>query len=344
MEIVEYFGADADVQRHLRRELDRCDWRAGKYLRRMLEERMFIPMLGSTGKVFFLLDGKTLVSFLTFTPQDSVVEPDLTPWIGFAFTFPEYRGHRYLGRLLDHARKCAAANGAPFVFLLTPHNGLYEKYGFSYWGIRRGVDGADCRMYYAPAADITAVAENMQSRAREVVRRSGVREAWKKIGAKVNLVGSLATGLLIKHRDIDFHIYTDNLDAEKSREVVARLCSDPHFKLLEHRDLAATKEACLEWHLRYDLDGEAWRIDLIQILTGSRFDGFFERVAERIKAVLTPETRRAILELKFLTPEYEHIAGIEYYHAVIADGVRTYGEFSAWRETHPVAGIDRWCP
>ena len=86
------------------------------------------------GQSIFPLDDKTGVSFLTFTPQDSVVEPTMTPWIVFAFTFPEYRGHRYLGRLLDHDRKCAAANGAPFVFLLTPHIGLYEKYVFSYWG------------------------------------------------------------------------------------------------------------------------------------------------------------------------------------------------------------------
>ena len=199
---------------------------------------------------------------------------------------------------------------------------------------------------YAPptAADITIVADAAQERARDVIRRSGIREIWEGAGATVNLVGSLATGLLMKHRDIDFHIYTDTLDAAKSREVVARICTAPHVTLLEHRDLAATDEACLEWHLRYDLDGEDWQIDMIQILKGSRFDGYFEHVAERIKAVLTPETRRAILELKYLTPEAEHIAGIEYYRAVLADGVRTYAEFSAWRKTHPVTGIDLWCP
>ncbi len=199
---------------------------------------------------------------------------------------------------------------------------------------------------YTPptAADITRIADAAQLRAREVIRRSGVREAWESIGAKVNLVGSLATGLMMKHRDIDFHIYTDSLDATKSREAVSRICADPHVSHLEYRDLAATAEACLEWHIRYDLDGEDWQIDMIQILKGSRFDGYFEHVAERINAILTPETRRTILELKYLTPEYEHIAGIEYYRAVLADGVRTYSEFSAWRKAHPMTGIDQWCP
>ena len=34
--------------------------------------------------------------------------------------------------------------------------------------------------------------------------------------------------------------------------------------------------------------------------------------------------------------------GIEYYQAVLRDGVRTYAEFAAWRERHPVAGVIEW--
>lgn len=70
------------------------------------------------------------------------------------------------------------------------------------------------------------------------------------------------------------------------------------------------------------LENEEWQIDMIQILKGSQFDGYFEYVAERIKAVLTPETRRTIQELKYLTPDNEHIIGIEYYQAEISDNVR----------------------
>ena len=43
-------------------------------------------------------------------------------------------------------------------------------------------------------------------RAMEVVRDSGIIGIWESVGARVNLVGSLKTGLLMKHRDIDFHI------------------------------------------------------------------------------------------------------------------------------------------
>ena len=344
MKIVEYFEADLSSRGILLQGLRQCDWGAGQFLLRLLEEEKFDETLGGPGKLFFLLDGKNVVSFLTLTVQDCIDMPDFTPWIGFVFTFPEYRGHRYAGLLLDHARECATSDGFPFVFLASGHAGLYEKYGFSHWENLPDIHGKDSRIYIAPAADIIAAAETVQQKAREVIRRSGVREAWESIGAEVNPVGSMATGLLMKHRDIDFHIYTDTLDPAESFKAVARICADPNVTQLEYRNLAATDEACLEWHIGYTLDGESWQIDLIQILKGSQFDGYFERVADRIKKVLTPETRRTILELKYLTPENKHITGIEYYQAVIGGGVRTWPEFSEWRKAHPANGINLWCP
>ena len=38
------------------------------------------------------------------------------------------------------------------------------------------------------------------------------------------------------------------------------------------------------------------------------------------------------------------IAGIEYYVAVLRDGVRTYDAFAEWRRTHPFTGIVEWMP
>ena len=193
-------------------------------------------------------------------------------------------------------------------------------------------------------AELAELAESMMARAREVVRRSRVIEAWERIGATVRSVGSMATGLMMKHRDVDFHIYTDALDPAESFRAVSAICADPRVSQLEYRNLADTDEACLEWHVLYDLDGELWQIDMIQIRKGSRFDGHFERVAERINAVLTPETRDAILRLKYLMPDAEHIPGIAYYHAVLADGVRTWPQFTVWLREHPSPGIDLWCP
>ena len=67
-------------------------------------------------------------------------------------------------------------------------------------------------------------------------------------------------------------------------------------------------------------------------------------MAERITAVLTPETREAILRLKYETPDTEKIIGVEYYQAVIRDGIRNYTDFTIWRKQHPVTGIVKWIP
>ena len=192
--------------------------------------------------------------------------------------------------------------------------------------------------------DIEIIAQNNFEKALQVVEKSGVRQAWQSIGAAVNQVGSMAMGLLMKHRDIDFHIYTEKLDIAESFEVIRKICANPAVTRMEYRNLTDTDEACLEFHVWFMLDDEEWQIDMIQILKNSQFDGYFEHVAQRIKAVLTPETRRAILALKYLTSDDEHIMGIEYYQAVIADGIRTYPEFIEWRKTHPANGIISWCP
>ena len=192
--------------------------------------------------------------------------------------------------------------------------------------------------------DIEIIAQNNLKKALQVIEKSCVRQAWESIGATVNQVGSMAMGLLMKHRDIDFHIYTDKLDIAESFKVIQKICANPAVRSMEYRNLADTEEACLEFHVRFILDDEEWQIDMIQILKGSQFDGYFEHVAQRIKEVLTPETRRTILELKSLTPDNEHIMGIEYYQAVISDGIRSYQEFIQWRKNHPVNGIVNWCP
>ena len=192
--------------------------------------------------------------------------------------------------------------------------------------------------------DIELIAQNNLEKALQVIEKSNVRQTWESIGASVHQVGSTAMGLLMKHRDIDFHIYTDELNVSESFKVIQKLCANPSVTRMEYRNLADTAEACLEFHIWFMLENEEWQIDMIQILKGSQFDGYFENVAARIKAVLTPETRRTILELKYHTPDDEHIMGIEYYQAVIADNVKTYPEFIQWRSEHPVTGIVTWCP
>ena len=193
--------------------------------------------------------------------------------------------------------------------------------------------------------NILELAKRNQQKAWEIIEDTRIVRIWEGIGAKVNLVGSLRTGLLMKHRDIDFHIYTSLLDLSASFRAMAELAENTSVKKIEYTNLLHTAEACIEWHAWYqDMEGELWQMDMIHIQEGSRYDGYFERVAERISAVLTDEMRLAILKLKYETPDTEKIMGVEYYQAVIQDGVRSYPEFEEWRRLHPAVGVVEWMP
>lgn len=193
--------------------------------------------------------------------------------------------------------------------------------------------------------NILELAKRNQQKAWEIIEDTRIVRIWEGIGAKVNLVGSLRTGLLMKHRDIDFYIYTSPLDLSASFRAMAELAENTSVKKIEYTNLLHTAEACIEWHAWYqDMEGELWQMDMIHIQEGSRYDGYFERVAERISAVLTDEMRLAILKLKYETPDTEKIMGVEYYQAVIQDGVRSYPEFEEWRRLHPAVGVVEWVP
>lgn len=193
--------------------------------------------------------------------------------------------------------------------------------------------------------NILELAKRNQQKAWEIIEDTRIVRIWEGIGAKVNLVGSLRIGLLMKHQDIDFHIYTSPLDLSASFRAMAELAENTSIKRIEYTNLLHTAEACIEWHAWYqDMEGELWQMDMIHIQEGSRYDGYFERVAERISAVLTDEMRLAILKLKYETPDTEKIMGVEYYQAVIQDGVRSYPEFEEWRRLHPAVGVVEWMP
>ncbi len=192
---------------------------------------------------------------------------------------------------------------------------------------------------------ITELAARNQQRAREIIETIGIIHLWESIGAKINLVGSLKSGLLMKHRDIDFHIYSDPVRIADSFAAIAQLAAHPRIQRMEYVNLLDTEEACLEWHAWYlDADNEVWQIDMIHLQKGSRYDGYMEKVTDRISEVLTPETRQAILQLKYDTPDTEKIPGIAYYQAVIRDGVRDYTTFTGWLKEHPVEGVVEWMP
>lgn len=187
--------------------------------------------------------------------------------------------------------------------------------------------------------------ENVQHRAWNIIRQTKVMDIWTAHGAEVNVVGSLAMGLMMKHLDIDLHVYSSPLTIKASFDAMSQIAECLGIIRIECRNLLDTEEECIEWHAWYvDGQGDTWQIDIIHIVKGSKYDGYFERMARQVKQALTDDTRLAILRLKNETPDNEHIMGVEYYQAVLKYGVRTMPEFIEWRKSHPTDGILEWTP
>ena len=187
---------------------------------------------------------------------------------------------------------------------------------------------------------------DLHRQAEKVLRDSNVLEAWESIGGKVRGVGSFRSGLMMKHRDIDLHIYTENLDAARSLDALRSVIASGNTVGLSYVNGAQTDEHCLEWHLRLkDESGNEWKIDMIQILAGTRYDGVMEDVAEAVRAAASdPEIRKRILSLKKECPDDLNICGVEFYKAVIADGVTSWRQFLAWRKNNHPESLMNWKP
>lgn len=183
-----------------------------------------------------------------------------------------------------------------------------------------------------------------QQRARRVLEESGIAEVWRSSGCRVSLVGSLRMGLLASHRDIDLHVYSKDITIESSFAIVANIASNQNVTEIRCINGLHTDEHCVAWHVFYNYEGEIWQFDIIHIEEGTEYDGYFERMADRITEVMTPEQREIILSLKFDSSDDCGYHGVEYYEAVIADGVSTIEELSDWVSEHRKKPPYYWMP
>ncbi|MBO5145043.1 MAG: GNAT family N-acetyltransferase [Lachnospiraceae bacterium] len=133
MKIINYFDQTKEEREYWKSEIKKCDWRAAKYLYCLLDENRLCELCGNDTKLLLLIQGKNLVSFCTLAEQDEIAARDLKPWIGFVYTFPEYRGNRYSEKIIKYALEAARNAGYSNVYISSDEVGLYEKYGFQYW-------------------------------------------------------------------------------------------------------------------------------------------------------------------------------------------------------------------
>ena len=145
MEVISFF--DNDRQNHWLEEIKRSDWGAGAFLHKLISNKTFFKAVGEGSKVLMLIDGDELISFCTYAQYDDIQPTELTPWMGFIYTFPKHRDHRYIGLLLEEIERLAKEEHISEVYISTNHIGLYEKYGCEYRTQMNDMDGELSRIY-----------------------------------------------------------------------------------------------------------------------------------------------------------------------------------------------------
>ena len=145
MEVISYY--DSDRKKHWLEKIRECEWGGGVFLYELISQDRFFDTVGRNSKILLLTDKDELLSFCTYAEKDDIQPTDLTPWIGFVYTYPEYRGHRYVGLLFKEIERLMKIDGVKEVYISTNHEGLYEKYGCEYLSQMIDIHGEPSRIY-----------------------------------------------------------------------------------------------------------------------------------------------------------------------------------------------------
>lgn len=121
-----------------------CPWKAGAYLAELMCENRF----AERERVFAVFDGEKAVGFCTLTAKDEMPETaPYTPFLGFLFVEPSYRGQGLAGRLIKAAILRAKSLGFSSMYVTSDEHGFYEKYGFTLRGTVINIRGTETQLF-----------------------------------------------------------------------------------------------------------------------------------------------------------------------------------------------------
>ena len=117
---------------------------------------------------------------------------------------------------------------------------------------------------------ILELADRNRREAFSILETLQIEAIWRSVGATPHLVGSLRSGLLMKHLDIDLHIYSPApLHIGDSFAALSRIARNSGIRKIEYANLLDAEDNCLEWHVQYAAqDGRLWQIDMIHLPEG----------------------------------------------------------------------------
>lgn len=147
--VIDYFACNAEKQQKYLERISQSDWDAGTLMTKMLKEGTFFDFTGEGSKFLLLIDTKKdlVASYCTYAHKDNIPNTELTPWMGFVYTYPEYRGKHLMWHLMDHVTKLCKKDKYSCFYISTGHEGLYEKYGAVFQEYLTELGGGQCRIY-----------------------------------------------------------------------------------------------------------------------------------------------------------------------------------------------------
>lgn len=104
-----------------------CSWRAGKNLSAAMKEEKFTEW----ERVFVAIEAEKIAGYCTIAKRDCIPDIPYTPYIGFMFVGEEFRGNQLSQELIIKAMGYAKELGFNNIYLISDHDNLYEKYGFT---------------------------------------------------------------------------------------------------------------------------------------------------------------------------------------------------------------------
>ena len=198
-------------------------------------------------------------------------------------------------------------------------------------------------MTTTPQSDPLERATIRSAQAHAILADLGLIEAWSRFGRPV-LVGAVANDLALDP-DIDLEVYCPQVLIEHGFTVLAQAARNPAVKETLYQNHLDGPDGALYWRIRYAAqNGEIWKIDM-----WSAADNYAlprgEHLVAPLGRALTPDIRRAILELKAWRAETgTSFLSIDLYRAVIDGGVRTPDGLAAWLGGNETGVLTGWRP
>ncbi|MFI6172622.1 hypothetical protein ACIBCN_38000 [Nocardia sp. NPDC051052] len=180
--------------------------------------------------------------------------------------------------------------------------------------------------------------------AHEILTRLRLFERWGAFGTPV-LVGAVAYELTMAP-DIDIEIYCDAPRIQDGFAVLRDCAELDNVRKARFGNHLNDPDEGLYWRLDYRAgDGTDWKIDMWMLRRDHPGPCAAQLVAP-LRAALTPERRRTILELKSLmqTGSIPRMPSIDIYRAVIDGGLRSGAKLAEWLEAHPRDQLTFWKP